>query len=71
MGAFTPRGYFPPETVPSNRLNSAAPESRAVVEIQACRRLGPKGRSLPEHFYWRHCDWSCKPENRGTTGWPV
>eukprot|EP00969_Alexandrium_andersonii_P175601 7764965-Alexandrium_andersonii.AAC.1 len=41
------------------------------METQACRRLGPGGRSLPEHFYWRYCDWSCKPENRGTTGWPA
>eukprot|EP00969_Alexandrium_andersonii_P142000 6277868-Alexandrium_andersonii.AAC.1 len=54
--AFTPRDYFPPETIPSNRLTSAAPESRSVMEAQACRRLGPEGRSLPELFYWRYTD---------------
>eukprot|EP00969_Alexandrium_andersonii_P020290 886310-Alexandrium_andersonii.AAC.1 len=43
MGAFTRRGYVPPETIPSNRLTSAAPESRSVMEAQACRRLGPEG----------------------------
>eukprot|EP00969_Alexandrium_andersonii_P350430 15433225-Alexandrium_andersonii.AAC.1 len=41
------------------------------MESQACRRLGPDGRSLPEHFDWQYCDYKCKPENRGAHGWPV
>eukprot|EP00969_Alexandrium_andersonii_P021958 961084-Alexandrium_andersonii.AAC.1 len=54
-----------------NRLTAAAPESRQVLQSQACRRLGPEGRSFPEHFYWRYCDYKCKAENRGLHGWPV
>eukprot|EP00969_Alexandrium_andersonii_P229337 10128245-Alexandrium_andersonii.AAC.1 len=41
------------------------------MQSQACRRLGPDGRSLPENFYWRYTDYKCKPESRGTHGWPV
>eukprot|EP00969_Alexandrium_andersonii_P262386 11600035-Alexandrium_andersonii.AAC.1 len=41
------------------------------MQSQACRRFGPDGRSLPERFYWRYTDHKCKPESRGTHGWPV
>eukprot|EP00969_Alexandrium_andersonii_P137845 6096091-Alexandrium_andersonii.AAC.1 len=53
------------------RLSVAAPESRGVMQTQACRRLGPQGRSFPEHFYWRYTDFKCRAENRPVQGWPV
>eukprot|EP00969_Alexandrium_andersonii_P012349 538430-Alexandrium_andersonii.AAC.1 len=52
VNAFTPRDHFLPETVRMNRLTEAAPESREHLEALSCKRLGPEGRSLPEHFFW-------------------
>eukprot|EP00969_Alexandrium_andersonii_P071839 3170934-Alexandrium_andersonii.AAC.1 len=54
-----------------NRLTEAAPESREHLAALSCKRLGPEGRSLPEHVFWRYTDEKCKPERRPAQGWAV